>query len=344
MAVWFLRPTKSSPVATWPESSIELRIQPLTGGLMVMWNSALPEISTARVGLVTIQDGAYRQEFPLDKEQLMAGQFFYPPISAMVRFTFQVFNDKGVQQHSTTAILPSASEESHPGADWSKSPVPLLSATPLSASEVPPTTTRTRIAIAKPQGSKLATLKAALIVELAQRARQDALRAPLADRTEMAEPPAFTSPVSQMDSTGLERLHITAPPPAQRADASSERQVPPTPAEAAAIPARVAEPPSATATERPTESPGSGASVPAQPIQQTQAVVPHEIVVEVNLSIDRDGSIIRAEASPGEGSLYWSLARFAVANARLWKFRPAREGNRSVPGQVLIHFRFNPRP
>jgi TonB family protein len=73
-------------------------------------------------------------------------------------------------------------------------------------------------------------------------------------------------------------------------------------------------------------------------------LISREILVEVNLTIDADGSIVRAEASPGEGPLNRSLARLAVATARLWKFKPAREGNRSVPGEIQIQFQFSPGP
>jgi outer membrane biosynthesis protein TonB len=35
-----------------------------------------------------------------------------------------------------------------------------------------------------------------------------------------------------------------------------------------------------------------------------------------------------------------SLASQAVYAARRWEFEPAREGERKVPGQVILHYRF----
>ena len=64
--------------------------------------------------------------------------------------------------------------------------------------------------------------------------------------------------------------------------------------------------------------------------------------MEVNLSIDADGKIIRAEAATGGGILQTSLGKLAVEAARLWKFQPARLGNRNVPGDVRIQFQFSP--
>jgi hypothetical protein len=66
--------------------------------------------------------------------------------------------------------------------------------------------------------------------------------------------------------------------------------------------------------------------------------------MEVDLSIDADGKMIKAEASTGGGLLQTSIGKLAVEAARLWKFQPARLGNRNVPGEVRIQFQFSPYP
>jgi len=73
-----------------------------------------------------------------------------------------------------------------------------------------------------------------------------------------------------------------------------------------------------------------------------KAMITREITMEVNLSIDADGKIIKAEAATGGGILQTSLGKLAVEAARLWKFQPARLGNRNVPGEVRIQFQFSP--
>ena len=73
-----------------------------------------------------------------------------------------------------------------------------------------------------------------------------------------------------------------------------------------------------------------------------KALITREITMEVNLSIDADGKITKAEASTGGGILQSSLGKLAVEAARLWKFQPARLGNRNVPGEVRIQFHFSP--
>jgi len=64
--------------------------------------------------------------------------------------------------------------------------------------------------------------------------------------------------------------------------------------------------------------------------------------MNVNLSVDETGKVIRAEPSTGSGVLETSLGRLAIEAARLWRFQPAREGNRNVPSEVRIQFQFSP--
>jgi len=42
------------------------------------------------------------------------------------------------------------------------------------------------------------------------------------------------------------------------------------------------------------------------------------------------------------GALDRDLAAEAVYAARRWDFAPARMGNEAVPGEVILHFRFEP--
>jgi periplasmic protein TonB len=161
--------------------------------------------------------------------------------------------------------------------------------------------------------------------------------APAARTPEHREPPPSTAP--PVDST--ETRPAASPPQApapKPAETSTAPPVPPAPKPTLTSPAPSAPPASAVDY------------VPPQAIRQTQPIVPgnlralitRDVLVEVILSIDANGNIEKAQPSSTQGTLNNSLARLAVDAARLWKFRPARQGDKPVPGEVRIQFRFGP--
>jgi hypothetical protein len=64
-----------------------------------------------------------------------------------------------------------------------------------------------------------------------------------------------------------------------------------------------------------------------------------EVRVDVEASIDDAGVVRNAEATQGAGTDFGPLA---VARVRSVPWQPARSGDRTVPMDVVVHYRFNP--
>jgi TonB family protein len=65
--------------------------------------------------------------------------------------------------------------------------------------------------------------------------------------------------------------------------------------------------------------------------------------VDVNVSVDASGSVVKAEvaAKPGPNPL---LGEAAVQAALQWKFQPAQFEGHPLPANIVLRFRFFPKP
>jgi TonB family protein len=63
--------------------------------------------------------------------------------------------------------------------------------------------------------------------------------------------------------------------------------------------------------------------------------------VDVNVSVDASGNVVKAEAAPRQG-LHPLLRDAAVQAARRWKFQPARFNGHAVPANIVLQFNFAP--
>jgi hypothetical protein len=63
--------------------------------------------------------------------------------------------------------------------------------------------------------------------------------------------------------------------------------------------------------------------------------------VEVNVTIDKTGRVIQAEAIPPR-NLNHSLSHSAVNASMLWKFGPALRNNQPVSIESILEFVFEP--
>ena len=88
------------------------------------------------------------------------------------------------------------------------------------------------------------------------------------------------------------------------------------------------EPPRATHEVRP--------SLSKRERRELTAAVP----VDVKVYVAESGKVEYAELL--SGGRYRDLAAEAVYAARRWAFSPARLGEEAVPGEVILHFRFEP--
>jgi TonB family protein len=75
-------------------------------------------------------------------------------------------------------------------------------------------------------------------------------------------------------------------------------------------------------------------------VSPSEAAVTHPVPVEVRVFVTESGSVDFAELmSDGNNP---RLAAAAISAARKWNFAPAKMGGENVPGEMILHFRFEP--
>jgi hypothetical protein len=74
---------------------------------------------------------------------------------------------------------------------------------------------------------------------------------------------------------------------------------------------------------------------------ELQSLLGQKTTVEVNVTIDKTGKVIQAEAIPQE-PLDHSLLNSAVNASMLWKFKPALRNNLPVTSESILEFVFDP--
>lgn len=107
------------------------------------------------------------------------------------------------------------------------------------------------------------------------------------------------------------------------------------------------EPPAGTLPSPPSAEPAK--YKPAVAILKVQPKFPAELqsllvqktTVEVNVTIDKTGRVIQAEAIP-QRPLNRSLLNSVVNASMLWKFKPALRNNQPVTSESILEFVFNP--
>jgi hypothetical protein len=68
-------------------------------------------------------------------------------------------------------------------------------------------------------------------------------------------------------------------------------------------------------------------------------IVP-EVQINVRVSIDKSGHVVRAESLSRGNALMEHLSKIAVQAARQWTFVPARREDQSVPSEIMLQFQF----
>jgi outer membrane biosynthesis protein TonB len=64
-----------------------------------------------------------------------------------------------------------------------------------------------------------------------------------------------------------------------------------------------------------------------------------EVSIDVKVSIDKHGSVKNAQVLNGGNSM---LANLAANTAETTSWEPAKQGDRSVSSDVIVHYRFSP--
>jgi len=66
-----------------------------------------------------------------------------------------------------------------------------------------------------------------------------------------------------------------------------------------------------------------------------------DVYVDVKVSIDKHGSVKNTQVLNGGDSL---LANLAANAAETTSWEPAKQGDRTVSSDVIVHYRFSPAP
>ena len=298
--------------------------------LRLTWNRKAPAIRSASRGVLSTTDGARQQFWNLDTTQLTEGSIVYWPVTNDVNFRLDVFSHENSVGESVRSL--GTPPESAGG------PQPVAQSAP-------------------PSGAP----KLALPVQNGAAARTRRVRA-VRSRND-GEPVAYVKPSllnSHSSQTVPQPLQSSSTPPAL--NPAPERRplevVPPKPFAQEPVEAF------STVTAEPVSDSRIGQVLgkvplirrlrkpstfaPPRPLREVSPVVPSElrrgirgqVPIDIKVYVNESGRVDYAELMSNGTGPNRSLASQAVYAARRWEFEPAHEGERKVPGQVILHYRF----
>jgi hypothetical protein len=284
--------------------SLGLRAERQNGDLKLTWNRESPTIEDASSGVLSILDGNSRRDLSLTASQVRGGSLLYSPSSDQVQMQLAVTGGAGVSEESVIVILPKG------GAPAEVRPLPRAAPKNAVGETERPTESAERSQPTRP------------FVPPQTRVQQPA---PIAVG---APPPASVSVPAGAPAPFLTaQLREPPPPPAKpvepaiaslRNDAPATRPLPP--------PYR---PPLLVRQVMPI--------IP--PMLKSILVLPR--TVEVKLSIDATGKVIKAEGVP-QPNIPRLLVMSAETAARQCRFQPAVSGNQPVASEMILRFQFKP--
>jgi hypothetical protein len=73
-----------------------------------------------------------------------------------------------------------------------------------------------------------------------------------------------------------------------------------------------------------------------------QRSVPRDVNIDVKVYVDPAGKVEYSEVLSKVAGPDRDLAASALFSARRWEFVPARDGDGTVPGEVILHYQFGP--
>jgi len=293
----------------------------------ITWNPGAPAIAAGGVGMLSIRDGKFNSETPLDFSELRRGSVVYGPIiSSAPTFelhvgaateTFSVIDFRGQSfgKLSPTKEAVSVKEGKALGPD----------------AEVFSATRRTEVA-ASPKGGD--------------------------ERLDLVKPRLFSAP----SPTTIQPSWATSGtlPPTKNPILPEELPPPPdlglvgdsAPAGRAQLPlsAGVVRAPAPLPDERliPLSPPEQIEYVAARPLKHVRPsapasilrLVPSKVTIRVRVYINAEGRVIRAESLSRGGTLVDYLSKLAVTAAQEWQFLPAHRGDRAVDSETVLQFDF----
>jgi hypothetical protein len=296
-----VRPLLSTP----PQAFIGLHAERQNGDLVLTWNRQSALITGATSGVLLIQDGDATRQIPLDATQVRGGSILYSPATDQVQMRLTVTNPASTTTESVMVLLPKTGPPQVKTLGPPKTTSAAHSDVPVRETAQP----RPLRPFAAPDTRRaLPSSPATVIDDLPALNISPNLGAALPAALPGPQPPA-PSPAKQ-----------SAPPPTPLPPAPVQQQTPLRVAPAYHPPVAISEVmPEFPAVLRP--------------------VVFKPKTVEVRVTIDKEGKVIKAEPIP-QKDLSKFMVDAAIYAARLWKFRPALSGDQPVPSEMLLQFIF----
>jgi len=322
-----LNPPAAPPVVvaqTEVQEPLGLTVERRGNDLRVTWNGNANIMSKADFGMLLIRGASVSRDVPLSAEELRAGTVVYSAPVDQTRFQLNVVAGGQVAREFLTVVMPQAADSPASRASVPASAVgnPKTNAVPRQPVSTEPVATR----------------------ELRQFKPLDNPNPPAASAHRLDEPPPVggTGPVSAGTPPllGQPALSPIAPPVSQ------------TQGQAQAPTAASSQPPPDAPVQRNSPAQAARSASEAQPPQPTHQVIPplppllrgvlwKLTTVDVSVSVDASGNVVKAEATPKPG-LHPLLRDAAVQAARRWKFQPAQFNGHAVPANMVLQFNFAP--
>lgn len=296
------------PALAGPTSQIPLglRAERQNGDLKLTWNRQSVAVLSATAGLLAIKDGDASRNIPLDPSQIRNGSILYAPTTGQIQMQLTVSDPQETTSESVLVILPEMG-------------------TP-------------QVKILPPKEIPVATIAAA--------------KPPKAEQPRQPSK-AFTLPAAPRMKTAGSLIPVNEPPdlivktnPAALAPLALGQPVVQPPQR---VPEQGALTPQPTATFP--KSPAAKSPPPVYPpmiISSVPAVYPSTLknlgfatkTVEIKVSIDKTGRIVKAEPIPSKEFVPQAMIQAAVETARRCRFKAARIGDQAVPGEIVLRFDF----
>jgi hypothetical protein len=300
-------PPSPQPAAREAAAPLGMQVTRRGGDLEISWNRAIQLVDTAQRGYLEIRDGARKTQVFLDQTHLKSGRVVYAPKSGDIDVRLEVLTpDDRIVRETLRVIQAGATEPA--------------AAVRVEGSDAPPPTDL-------PQ----------------QRERQAEEGEPNAAGDTSGERRVFVPPAVRAASVPLGTARFEAAPPPISASAMPQQPVPLPPTlrrPAEEEPTTTPEPARRVATTEPWQPPVPTRQlrVPLPPSLRTLIVNPVDI--EVVLSLDETGKVVRADVADQKNTLNGQLAALAKSTAQQWVFAPARRGGNPVPSSYSVVFRF----
>ncbi len=311
--------SQAAVARTEVQSPLGLSVERHGNDLRVSWNGSADRISKADFGMLLIRGSAVSRDVPLTAEELRAGSVVYVSPVDQVRFQLTVVAGGQVTREFLTIVVPEIVERSPNRASLTSS---------LSGNS------NTRAVLRPPVSSG-----SVIPLELRQfkKTRDPATATP--PRIDEPPPVSGAAPVDSVTPSLLNRPAVSPGPPQVSINQVPVSSLAPVDAPAQRTPQ--GQPSLSTSEAQPPVA--THRVVPNLPIMLKKGAIWTPTTVDVNVSVDASGSVVKAEVAAKSG-LHPLLRDAAVQAALQWKFQPARYDGHPLPANIVLQFRFFPKP